>query len=287
MRSPEPEKRRPLRNALRRLIKAPAVLAILWPAILIVGGYLAWHRWGSVHVAENFYGVELAQINVTEPPPHVRSNVVQAVYRDTAMDGLSLLDRQATANIAAAFSMHPWVQSVSSVRKLPGGMVEVRLEYRQPVAMVTVFRSKAGKPAKYYFPIDGKGVLLPTSEFTRGETQNFIHIDVPGVDSSNAEGMPFGDKRVEAAASLAALLHPIRSKISVKSISVAGDPRQVQVPQLELTTDSEARLFWGSPPGLEAPGEPTAMMKLQTLLSLDAATNADLRMAAPGKRPIH
>lgn len=286
MRSPEPESTRPIRNLMRRLIKAPAALAILWPAILIVGGYVAWHRWGSVHVAKNYCGIEPTSIQVSDPPAYIRTNVVTTVYRDTAMEGLSLLDRHATAKIAAAFSMHPWVRNVVSVRKLPGGMVKVRLEYRRPVAMVQVFKPGGNDKVKYYFPVDGDGVLLPTSEFSRAETRQFIHIEVPGVYSTNAVGTPFGDSRVEAASKLAEVLTPFQEQAHILGIGVYGDPRQVPVPQLELTTTSGGRLFWGSPPGEELPGEPTVEMKLRTLLSMGGDQNADLRMASPARQPI-
>ncbi|QDT06780.1 Cell division protein FtsQ [Rubripirellula lacrimiformis] len=285
MRSAEPETNRPIRDTLRRLIKAPAALSILWPALLIVGGYVTWHRWGSEHVAQNYYGIDVAQIHITQPPSYVRSDIIQSVYRDTAMDGLSLMDKQATAKIASAFSMHPWVQSVTSVRKLPGGVVDVRMDYRRPVAMVQVFRTVDGIRDKFFFPIDGHAVLLPTGEFTRSETLEFVHIDVPGADSTNAEGMPFGDPRVEAAARLAEVLLPVYREVGIRKITVVGDPRQIQVPQLEVTTDNDTRHHWGSPPGLEIPGERTAEMKLRALMAVRGNTPIDLRvatMADPG-----
>ena len=282
MRSADADQRRPIRQLLGRLVKAPAALSILWPAILILGGYVGWHRWGSEHVAKEFYGVDVAKIQVTEPPPYVRASVVNTVYRDTAMEGLSLLDKQASAKIASAFSMHPWVRKVISVRKLPGGVVDIRLQYRQPVAMVLVETEAPNDNQNYVFPVDGDGVLLPPTEFARAETANFIHIEIPGVSSQDRfAGVPFGDPRVEAAARLAEVLLFYREQAQLVSIGVHGDPRQNEVPQLELTKLDRTRLFWGSPPGQELPGEPTAEMKLKTLLAAQPTNNMDLRMAQP------
>ena len=281
MRSPQDEKRRPIRDMIRRLIKAPAALSVLWPVLLVVGGYAAWHQWGSVHVANQYGGIDPTLIQVTEAPPHVRSNVVKAVYRDTAMEGLSLLDRQATAKIAAAFSMHPWVRKVIGVRKLPGGGIDVRLEYRTPVAMVHVFKPDQSDARSYFFPVDSEGVLLPTSEFAQADTRKFLYIEVPGVYTTSPIGASFGDYRVEAAARLAAVLAPHRESAGLRSIGVYGDPRQMEVPLLELTTQSGSRIFWGSPPGAEPPGEPTAEMKLRKLLSVDTSQLSDLRIATP------
>lgn len=280
--SPDSEPTRPVRDLLRRLIKAPAAFSILWPALLIIGGYVAWHRWGSVHVTQRYSGIDPTQIRISDPPEHVRSNIVKAVYRDTAMEELSLLDRQATAKIASAFSMHPWVREVIGVRKLPGGIIDVRLDYRVPVAMVHVFKPDRNDTRSYFFPVDGQGVLLPTTEFAQAETNQYLYIEVPGVYSTNDAGTPFGDRRVEAAAKLAELLQPVREETTLRSIGVHGDPRQTDTPQLELTTQSGARLFWGSPPGSELPGEPTVAMKLRTLMSVDKSQNADLRMAGVG-----
>ncbi len=284
MRSPDSDRPRPIRDLLRRLIKAPAAFSVLWPALLIVGGYIAWHRWGSVHVTERYSGIDPTLIHITDPPEHVRTNIVKSVYRDTAMEELSLLDRQATAKIASAFSMHPWVRQVVGVRKLPGGVIDVRLEYRTPVAMVHVFKPDQNDTRSYFFPVDGEGVLLPTAEFAQAETSHYLYIEVPGVYSTNDAGTPFGDRRVEAAASLAELLLPLREEASLRSIGVHGDPRQTEVPQLELTTQSGAQLFWGSPPGSELPGEPTATMKLRTLMAVDKSQNADLRIAGASVR---
>lgn len=283
MRSADAEKPRPVRDLLRRLIKAPAALSILWPAILIVGGYVSWHRWGSTHVTERYSRIDPTQIQISEPPEYVRTNIVKTVYRDTAMEGLSLLDRQATAKIASAFSMHPWVRQVQGVRKLPGGTVQVRLEYRVPVAMVHSFKPDRRDTRPYFFPVDGEGILLPgKEEFAPIEIRDYLHIEIPGVFSTNHAGTPFGDRRVEAAARLAAILQPFREQAMLKSIGVHGDPRQSGPPSLELTTQSGARLFWGSPPGSELPGEPTVSMKLRTLMEIDKSQDADLRMANRG-----
>jgi hypothetical protein len=282
MRSPESEEGpRPIRDLLRRLIKAPAALSILWPALLIIGGYGAWHRWGSAHVAGQYSGIDPTLIRITEPPPFVRTNIVKAVYRDTAMEGLSLLDRQATAKIASAFSMHPWVRNVMSVRKLPGGTIDVRLEYRTPVAMVLVFKPDPADSRPHFLPVDGDGVLLPSEEFAAAETRQYLYIEVAGVFTTNHYGTPFGDRRVEAAARLAEILAPYREQTRLRSIGVHGDPRQTEIPQLELTTHGGTSFYWGSPPGLEPPGEATVEMKLRKLLGGDPSDGGDLRMAGP------
>lgn len=262
------------------LVAAPAVLSILWPAILLVVGYAAWQQWGSHYVAHQFYGVQANVISVTPPPPYVRTDIVEMVYRDAAMDKLSLMDVQACAKVASAFSSHPWVKRVVGVRKLPGGELDVRLEYRQPVAMVHVISRHPEHDGAGFFAIDGEGVLLPTSDFSRAETEQYLHVVVPGAYPTGGVGSDFGDSRVQAAAMLAYLLNPYRKDLNLSSIGVHGDLRENPVVQLEIANSDGGLWFWGSPPGNEVQAEPPAMMKLQNLLQ-GAPVGSDLRQMTP------
>lgn len=281
MRSSKATTQHPLMEMLQSLLKSPITMVVLWPLILLIVSLSAWNYWGREHVAVRFHGLAPEKIKISPQPEYVRSDIVQAVYRDTAMQGLSLLDQQATTKIASAFSLHPWVRKVIGVRKLPGGEIDVRLRYRSPVAMVHVYKPDPSDDRSYFFPIDGEGVLLPTTEFTTSETRNYLYIEVPGVYTTNPVGSPFGDARVEAAARLAEYLSPFRDEIGIRSIGVYGDPRQMEIPQLELVTPDDSRIFWGSPPGVEPPGEATAKMKLKRLKASDPQQISDLRVATP------
>lgn len=282
-RSSDIDDHRPIVAVLRRLIQAPAAMSVLWPAALVVAGYVVWHHWGSDHVIRRYSKIDPTRIEINDPPPYIHSNVVKAVYRDTAMDQLSLLDRQATAKIAAAFSMHPWVRDVVGVRKFPNGMVDIRVEYRTPVAMVHVFKPDPSDSRSYFFPVDGEGTLLPGEEFSKAAIRDYILIELPGVYTNNSVGRPFGDQRIESAAKLAEILAPFRNDAQIRSISMLGDPRgrELEAIQYELTTHNGARLTWGSAPGNEMPGELSASMKLRKLLMARPGENADLRLAGP------
>ncbi|TWT75421.1 cell division protein FtsQ/DivIB [Allorhodopirellula solitaria] len=267
------------------LVSAPAILSILWPAILLAVGYAAWQQWGSQYVAHKYYGVQASAINVTSPPTYVRSDIITTVYRDAAMDKLSLMDEQACAKVASAFASNAWVRRVVGVRKIAGGRLHVRLEYRQPVAMVHVISRHPEHDGAGFFAIDGEGVLLPPSDFSRSETEGYLHIIVPGAYPTGGVGAEFGDSRVQAAALLAYLLHPYREKLGLTSIGVHGDLRQNPVVQLEIAGSEDRRWFWGSPPSEEAQGEPTAKMKLQSLID-GAPSGSDLRQVQYTPTPI-
>jgi hypothetical protein len=254
--------------------------------MLLVVGYAAWQQWGSHYVAHQYYSVQADAIFVTPPPQYVRTNIVETVYRDAAIGELSLMDQQACAKVASAFSSNAWVRHVHGVRKLSGGRVEVRLEYRQPVAMVHVISRHPEQSGAGFFAIDGEGVLLPPSDFSSSETVRYLHIIVPGAPyPTGGVGGKFGDSRVQAAALLAHLLHPHREQLGISSIGVHGDLRQNPVVQLEIAGEKGERWFWGSPPGSEAPSEPPALMKLQSLLD-GAPSNSDLRQVQYATAPV-
>lgn len=267
--------RLPIRHLLQRLIHAPAALAMIWPALLILGGYIAWNRWGAEEIARKFYGVDVSQIHVTQRPPHITNDITEVVYRDTKLDQLSLIDPAATARIASAFSSHPWVSKVIAVRKLPGGQVDVHLQYRVPVAMVYVISRHPevnGRPG--FFAIDEHGVLLPTTEFTREHTMRYIHIEIPDVYPTGGVGSQFGDPRITGAAKLAALIAPFRETLDARSIQLHESSRTSPVPQYQVVTHTGESLVWGSSPGQEIYGERKAEEKLAEMFkrSSPAAT---------------
>lgn len=292
MRAEEAPDGRPIRSLVRRLIRAPAMLSIIFPLMLLIGGYVAWHRWGAQYMTDQFHRLEPQQIQVTVPPQYVRSDVVESVYKDTAMEGLSLLDTQATAKIASAFSTHPWVRRVNSVRKLPGGKIDIRLDYRKPVAMVRVDSRRPSVDSSSSsnwdrFAIDGEGILLPSSDFTTKEANDYIHIIVPEVYPTGANfGNKFGEQRVEAAARVAALVAPFREQAPIAEIHVNGDLRINAVPQMELVTDDGRTFTWGSAPGMEIPGESLAETKIK-LLVMGVRNKTDLRIASLPNQETH
>lgn len=276
----------PIRSAITGLIAAPWLLALVWPMALIVLGAIAWQRFGAARVAEEFVALDPTQISITPPPDFIRTDITQSVFDETGMHTVSLLDQTATAKIASAYSIHPWIRDVTSVRKLPGGKVDVRLQYRDVVAMVKVFKPSrdAATAARvpYFFPIDGGGVLLPSDDFSGAQTVDYIHIEVPGVYSMSPVGTRFGEPTVEAAATLAAILHPFRGQLGILAIKPFGGGRRMKTPQFEVYLKGGETLFWGSPPGREPAGEADAESKLRWMLSPDRGTADDLRWAGRG-----
>jgi hypothetical protein len=244
---------------------------MIWPAALVIGGYVAWHNWGAEHVSKKYYGIAPTNIHVTARPDYIGTDIAASVYADARLDQLSLLDPSAAARIASAFSFHPWVHRVLAVRKLPGGEVDVHLEYRRPVAMVFVISRHHEVQGRSFFAIDEEGVLLPTTEFSREETMKYVHIEVPDVYPTGGVGSTFGDARITGAAKVAAAIEPHREILKLQSIRLDETSRTAPVPQYEFSTSDGRDFFWGSPPGEEMYGEPKSEMKIRQLIERLAA----------------
>ncbi len=239
---------------------------MVWPAALVIGGYVAWHQWGAEHVSKKYYGVDPALIHVTARPEYVSSDIARTVYAESKLNQLSLLDPAAAARIATAFSYHPWVRRVLAVHKLPGGGVDVHLQYRRPVAMVSVVSRHPTIDGLGWFVVDEEGVLLP-SEFTQQETMKYLHIEVPDVYPTGGVGSSFGDGRVTGAAKLAALVEEYRELLKIRSIRLSiASSRTAPVPQYEFFTADGREYFWGSAPGEEIYGETKSDAKLRQLI---------------------
>jgi hypothetical protein len=294
---------RPIRRLLVRLIKAPAAWSLVWPMVLLIGSYFAYKHWYADHLTQQFGQLSTEQIQISPPHRFVRTDLVEEVYQSTRLWELSPLDPRATAKLASAFASHPWIRHVRSVRKLPGGVIDLHLDYREPVAVFHLTGDQAwlkqieryladlgypldGGTNDLYFPLDGEGVMLPTEHMTLADTNELIQIEVWEVFPTGNEGTPFGDRRVESAALLAKLLAAVEDRVRVSKITVSGDPRWNLVPQLELVTTNNTHLVWGSPPGMEQPNERNAKAKLKDLLTGRFVPGADLRIADRAPAPL-
>ncbi|MEM6472235.1 MAG: hypothetical protein AAF802_21925 [Planctomycetota bacterium] len=286
---------------LRRLIQAPSLWALVWPLLLLIGSYAAYRGWFAAHLMTMHGEIVAEQIDIDEPPPYVRGDLVQEVHETARLDLLSPLDRSATAKLASAFENHPWVREVITARKLPGGRFQVNLDYRELVTAFHVTGRESWKRgiAEYlqslgyppslvngYLPLDGEGVLLPTANLTPEDLAELIHIEVPELYPTGDEGTLFGDRRVESAALLARLLSAVRDQVRVSKITVSGSPRVNRIPQLNLELADGTQITWGSPPGMEQPAERDARDKLVDLLKGNYVPGADLSIARQTARPI-
>jgi len=205
------------------------------------------------------YQLAFSQIQL-EPVPTggVPEDLVSRVQRRSGMpDTLSLLDPKLPKNVAEAFASHPWIERVVEVRNVYPALVKVQVEYRQAVAVVLV---KSG-----LYPIDGKAVLLPPSDFDAADVERLIPVHGVFTTPYAEEGRPWNDPAVMAAADLARYLGPRWRDLQLTAIVVARPESAVTRPDeipLELETVGGSRILWGRRPSSQYPGELTGEQKL-------------------------
>lgn len=238
-----------------------AGLAAITVAVLAVAaGWLLWSRYGERARADRASILLPEDVELLGVGEWVQIDLRGEALRDASLDrGVPLDDPELARRLARAFDIHPWVREVVrvSLRHPAGATVEVRC--REPVAMV-------GVPGGL-LAVDAEGIVLPSDGFTADAAARYPK--VAGIVSGprGAAGFPWGDPLVEEAAALAAVIGPEwRSLDLVACRPVAGvEPRA-----WELVGDGDLVIRFGSAPGHEQPGEPTAALKVARLRSLAA-----------------
>lgn len=233
------------------------------------GCYALWLAMGDHVVASDQYWMAPQTIEITPPPPWVRSDIKEEVIRDASLDkNLSILDQTLTEQIHQAFSLHPWVARVERVLKFYPAGVRVWLVYRKPVAMVEVLSGGL-------LPVDGLGVHLPIGDFDPTEITNYLRISgIVTTPLNNTPGTPWGDPRVEGGARIAVELQEVWQSLDLYQVAPSKKPArftqqafsETAQNSYELFTKSRTRILWGSVPGEEQPGEVSAQKKVQQLI---------------------
>ncbi|MFM7208133.1 MAG: cell division protein FtsQ/DivIB [Planctomycetaceae bacterium] len=244
--------------------------SIVFVVAAVALGWAAWTRLGDRARATPDLVLHPDGIAVDGVAPWVRADVKGEALRDASLDGgVPLDDPELVRRLARAFAMHPWVREVVSVRMRHPAAADVTLRCREPVAMVAV---PGGMLA-----IDAEGVVLPSDDFTAEAAAAYPR--VTGVSSSpqGAVGFPWGDPAVDEAAAVAAAVGPDWKDLGLSGCRPAAvDGRRVW----ELTDGAERIVRFGSAPGREQPGEPTAAAKIVRLRSLPAGASGDLATAS-------
>ena len=202
------------------------------------------------------------------PPPGLERTVflAEVQYLAGLPDRLGLLDEGLPRRLAAAFALHPWVETVERVEVGGPRRVSVRLTYRTPMLAVTWEDRSRNVPgsippagAVYTRHVDGRGVLLPVPSVADKLPLLRGNLYPP----AGPPGTRWGDATVEAAARLASLLRPHQHCLRLEVFEAnAGD--------LVLSTPGGTRVLWGRPPGAERPDEAPAFEKLDRLLDYRA-----------------
>jgi hypothetical protein len=246
------------------------------------------------------YTLALDDIVCSPPPGMNRKDFLEEVqYVGALPTHLALLDEGLARQLAAAFAKHPWVESVEGVEIGPDRSAHVRLVYRLPVLAVIVPGSSNVSPRSRVRlrkgmdggeivycarAVDRKGILLP-AEINLTGLPILTTCDRP---PRHPSGLPWGDARVEAAASVAAFLKPFQDRLRCTQVQATPDG-------LTLVTQGFRRVLWGQPPGAEKPNEAPAAQKVERLLrycklhgGLDEPADRNIEHdVRPRAKPLH
>jgi hypothetical protein len=236
-----------------------AAIGMLLVAAFLAGWYLVWRQVGGRVLTSREYLLGPQGVEITPPPSWIRTDVRGEVFRNASLDGpLSIMDDSLTERIAAAFSLHPWIAKVQRVTKYHPAHVRVEVEYRRPVLMVEV--------AGGVLPVDARGVLLPSGDFSPVERSRFPRLVGVNTSPMGTAGERWGDARVVGAAEIAALLRPAWDELKLDAIVPSASPSGAGDDFVySLYTRGRTQIIWGRAPGVPAAGESSAAEKAAKL----------------------
>lgn len=238
-------------------------LVVVAAAMLL--GWMAWERLGDRVRGGDDLMVHPDAIELVGVAPWIRGDLKLEALRDASLaDGVPLDDPELVRRLGRAFAMHPWVREVAAVTVSHPAAARVEIRCREPVAMVAV---PGGLLA-----VDAEGVVLPSDDFTSESAAAYPRVTGVGSGPQGAVGFPWGDATVEQGAALAAALGPDWKPLGL----VECRPLAASAEGLawELRGPGDRGIIFGSAPGHERPGEPTAAAKIARLRSLPHDTTS-------------
>lgn len=250
--------------------------ALVVAAVAVFLGWMAWERLGERVRGVDDLIVHPDAIELVGVAPWIRGDLkVEALHDASIADGIPLDDPELVRRLARAFAMHPWVREVVAVTVSHPAAARVEIRCREPVAMVAV---PGGLLA-----VDAEGVVLPSDDFTSESAAAYPRVTGVASGPQGAVGFPWGDRTVEQGAALASALGPDWEPLGLVECR-PHSAASAEGLSWELRGKDGRTIIFGSAPGHEQAGEPTAATKIARLRSLphDAAGTAvavDLRMA--------
>lgn len=249
--------------------------AIMVAVAAAAAGWLLWRQYGDPARADRGSILLPADVELIGQADWVVPDLKAEALRNASLDGgLPLDDPELARRLARAFAIHPWVREVVRVtlRHPAGAVVEVRC--REPVAMVAV---PGGLLA-----VDAEGIVLPPEGFAEASAARYPKLAGIMSGPRGAAGFPWGDPAVEEGAALAAVIGPEWRSLGLVEVRPVGEPRSRA---WDLVGEGGLVIHFGSAPGHELAGEPTAAMKVARLRALtgDAKPGGEIDLLAePG-----
>lgn len=208
------------------------------------------------------YRLETRNVRISPAPARpVPEDLLEQIRRQNNLPReLSLLDPKLCPTLAEAFSKHPWVARVISVKQSFPSDVVVEVEFRRPVAMVQVIGGR--------IPIDGLGTVLPSEDFALADVARYPTIRRVGGKNMARDHGKITEVGLIGAARLADLLAPKWSELGLEAIELPRSQESAAKAAdivLQLQAKSGSTILWGRAPGSNHPGELTGAQKIARL----------------------
>jgi hypothetical protein len=198
------------------------------------------------------YALPILEIDCVPPPGQERPDFLAEVqYLGGLPDKLEFLDPQLGERLTEAFGKHPMVDRVNRLMIAPPKHVEVRLQYRVPVLVVS---DRVPPPPGSRWVLDAHAILLPSRAFN-----DLLLVFKSDFQPEQAFGEPATDAVIKGAARTADFLRAHQDRLHFQRLEPSSTG-------LVLYTSAGSLVRWGSPAGASAPTEPSADEKVQRLL---------------------
>ena len=243
----------------RKSLKKPKTILIVAVGLGLITGVPWLASKIPALIERDEYKLASRQIEITPPPRNVPPDLVDQVVQQSKLpDEISLLESDVSERLAQAFAGHPWVARVVEIRKSFPPRVQVKLEYREPIAMIEV--------ADGWFPVDTHGVVLPPKDFSAADRERFPLIRGVRSRPKGSPGRRWTDPAVASAVKLSEQLLPHWKELELTAIVIPeGAVANAKDTKYELHTADGSRILWGRAPGTNHPGELTVEQKIARL----------------------
>ena len=231
-------------------------MAVVLAAVVGVGWL--WRQYGDAVGWAGDNLLEPARIELRGVAPWVHADIKAEALKAASLDrGLPLTDPDLSNRLARAFDTHPWVKRVIGVRLGHPPAATIEIVCREPAAMVAV---RGGLLA-----VDAESVVLPSDDFSADIAAEYPRLT--GIESSpqGPEGARWGDVVVEEGAAVASVIGPdwkALGLVECKAVIEAG------ARCWNLVGPDSKTIRFGSAPGNEREGEPSAALKAAALRKL-------------------
>ncbi len=240
----------------------PVAMLLVLSGLFFGGWYAVWRSVGPWLLNRPDYQVTIENVEITPLPPWIHATDIRReafLYASLDRKSFSITDDDLVEQVRKAFSVHPWVAKVVSVRKQHPSRIRVELVYRRPVCVV--------RSGDERIPIDAEGVVLPGDELTPVEKERYPKL--VGIDQGPPPlvGSPWADPRVAGGAEIAAALGEAWDRLGLERIVVVGGPGSPPGRDFRfyLVTVRGTEIPWGRAPSSEAHGERTPAEKVARL----------------------